>query len=88
MAVTSQVVGVTTVSGILCSAAKGTSTDPVPVILYAAATGVSIGGPTVTTANGVPLPATTPFSLNLIQGDDIWAVGTGNINVTVLKGRN
>jgi hypothetical protein len=88
MAVTTQVVGVTTVSGLLATANRGSMSDPMPVVLYASATGVFIGGSAVSTANGLPLPANTAFALSLIQGDDIWAVGTGNINVTVLKGRS
>ena len=88
--------GVTTVQKTLSTTPASlalTELDATPgfeVIIYnPSATVVYIGGPTVTTANGIPIPATTlhPFRLPLAHKDTLWAVaasGTPTINILLL----
>ena len=56
--------------------------NPSAIVIY-------IGGPTVTTANGIPVPATSlfPVRLPLAHKDSLWAVaasGTPFLNVLLL----
>jgi hypothetical protein len=39
---------------------------------------VFIGDATVTTTNGLHIPKTETIQLNLVAGDDLWAVASGN----------
>jgi hypothetical protein len=39
---------------------------------------VFIGDATVTTTNGLHIPKTETIQLNLVAGDDLWAVATAN----------
>lgn len=39
---------------------------------------VFIGDSTVTTSNGLHIPKTESIQLDLVAGDDLWAVASGN----------
>lgn len=71
------------------SASRVTATNPTPVLIATgraegvactvanpSATGVYLGGPTVTTSTGFALGTTGSYSALLVQGDLLYAVGT------------
>jgi hypothetical protein len=88
MAIKTSTISVTSAATLLVSAAKGSNTDPVAVTIYAAATGLIIGGVGVTLTTGIPIPATTATSLVLSVGDDLYGIHATSVNVNVMTGRS
>lgn len=69
-------------------AAGGTNADPVRVTISAAAADIQLGGPDVTTANGLTFKSTDqPLSFVLGPKDDLYAVASGATTVRVLRTR-
>lgn len=70
-------------------ASGGTIADPVRVTLSGAVADVQLGGPDVTTANGLTFKTTdVPLHFVLGPGDDLWVVAAGATTVRVLRTRN
>jgi len=86
MAIKTEGQATSTSAALIHTSVNGHSDAPTGVIVYNndATITVYVGGPDVTTSNGVPVLALTSFSVDLISGDQLWGVaasGTPNIRV-------
>lgn len=69
---------------------KGSPNDPCPVTVYNPGTcTLFVGGPTVTTANGIAILAGTSMAFNLVDGDILYGItSTVTTTVNVMRGRS
>lgn len=81
----SEAVAVSTTPVLLRGVAAGRPTmQRLRLIIGNGSTAVFIGGPNVTTANGLPLAANEKITLFAVDG--VWAVAAGAATVSILEG--
>jgi hypothetical protein len=90
MAFSSASVSVTNAATSLVNPTTGSKGDPVPVIVFNNDPTVTVflGGATVTAAQGTPLLAQTGVTVQLIAGEQIFAItAAATVDVRVMRGR-
>lgn len=86
MAIKAEIEALSTSAEKIFTSTNGHSDSPQGLVIYNADASivVHIGGELVDTTDGFPLAAGASLSLDLIVGDQVWAVaasGTPNINI-------
>jgi hypothetical protein len=89
MAISTEVVTVTTSATLVASAAGATLEDTIPVTIRNDSGGtIYIGGAGVTTANGLAVPTASAISLDLAPGDNLYGIAASSLALQVFKQRS
>jgi len=91
MAFAANTIAVTATASVAFSTTRaGTLQDPIPFVILnptGATQTIFIGGPTVTTATGFPIPAGQSFSGSILDSNVPFVIGAGTSTANYILGR-